>query len=90
MLRPVQIAVIQLDEACCQASAADDGIVDYDGRQLDGWYPLLKVVPEDFRLDPREDPLRHPAAAKRLTMPRRVIDFSDRGEQPGRKVDLRR
>jgi hypothetical protein len=47
---------------------------------------------EDYRLDERRNPERHPSAVDRLTgrTKRRHIDFSHRGEQPGRKVDPRR
>jgi hypothetical protein len=46
----------------------------------------------DYRLDERDRPAHHPAAVERLTGQgkRRHIDFSGRGEQPGRKVDPRR
>jgi hypothetical protein len=43
---------------------------------------------EDYRLDEREKPARHPAAVDRLTgrtKPRRRIDFSGLGDQRGRK-----
>jgi hypothetical protein len=46
---------------------------------------------EDYRLDQREDPERHPAAVNRLLgrRRRRVVDQAG-GELPGRKVDRRR
>jgi len=46
---------------------------------------------EDYRLDGRERPTHHPAAVDRLAgrTNRRRIDFSGRGEQPGRKVRSR-
>lgn len=53
--------------------------------------PMTERGMEDYRLDQREDPERHPAAVDRLTgrRPRRHIDSSG-GELPGRKVDPRR
>jgi hypothetical protein len=47
---------------------------------------------DDCRLDPRQNPERHVAAVDRLTgrTKRRAVDFSRRGEQPGRKIDPRR
>jgi hypothetical protein len=49
---------------------------------------------KDYRLDQREDPVRHPAAVDRLLGRRRrrrrpVVDQTG-GELPGRKVDPRR
>jgi hypothetical protein len=46
---------------------------------------------EDYRLDQREDPERHPAAVDRLLgrRQRSVVNRSG-GELPGRKVDPRR
>jgi hypothetical protein len=46
----------------------------------------------DYRLDERERPTHHSAAVDRLAGQgkRRRIDFSGRGEQPGRKIDPRR
>jgi hypothetical protein len=46
---------------------------------------------EDYRLDQREDPERHPAAVDRLLGPQRrpAVDQSG-GELPDRKPDARR
>lgn len=53
--------------------------------------PTTERGMEDYRLDQREDPQRHPAAVARLQgKPRRpTVDHSG-GELPGRKVDGRR
>ena len=45
---------------------------------------------EDYRLDERERPERHPTAAKRLTEPPRRPISSRGGELPGRKIDKHR
>jgi hypothetical protein len=46
---------------------------------------------EDYRLDELERPTHHPNAVRRLSAADRPsINFSGRGEQPGRKVDPRR
>jgi hypothetical protein len=46
---------------------------------------------EDYRLDQREDPERHPAAVDRLLGRRRHSAVEQGGgELPGRKVDARR
>jgi hypothetical protein len=45
---------------------------------------------EDYRLDVREAPVRHPAAVRRLTEPPRHPISNSGGELPGRKVDRRR
>jgi hypothetical protein len=54
--------------------------------------PVKETGMEDYRLDERDKPSHHPAAVERLTgqSKRRPIDFSGRGEQPGRKSDQRR
>jgi hypothetical protein len=54
--------------------------------------PSHETGMEDYRLDELERPVHHPDAVRRLTDAdkRAPIDFSRRGEQPGRKVDPRR
>ena len=53
--------------------------------------PIKEAGMQDYRLDQREDPRRHPIAIDRLTGLRRnaPVDYSG-GELPGRKVDGRR
>ena len=53
--------------------------------------PTKEAGMQDYRLDQREDPGRHPSAVDRLTGRRRsvAVDHSG-GELPGRKVDGRR
>jgi len=47
---------------------------------------------EDYRLDPRDAPARHPAAVARLLArgPGPYVADRSGGELPGRKIDLRR
>ena len=54
--------------------------------------PSHETGMEDYRLDELDQPQHHPDAVRRLTGAdrRAPIDFSRRGEQPGRKVDPRR
>src|SRR5262245_47411376 len=54
--------------------------------------PSHETGMEDYRLDEVERPVHHPTAIRRLADAegRARIDFSRRGEQPGRKVDPRR
>ena len=52
--------------------------------------PIRERGMEDYRLDERERPERHPDAIKRLTVSQRPsVDYSG-GELPGRKMDGRR
>ncbi len=53
--------------------------------------PTKEAGMQDYRLDQREDPERHPSAVDRLTSRRRStpVDCSG-GELPGRKIDGRR
>jgi hypothetical protein len=53
--------------------------------------PTTELGMEDYRLDQREDPERHPAAVDRLLGQRQrpTVNHSG-GELPGRKVDGRR
>ena len=53
--------------------------------------PIKEAGMQDYRLDQREDPGRHPSAVDRLTgrPPSAPVDYSG-GELPGRKVDPRR
>jgi hypothetical protein len=52
--------------------------------------PIKERGMEDYRLDERERPKRHPDAVKRLTEPPRRPISSRGGELPGRKTDGRR
>jgi hypothetical protein len=53
--------------------------------------PCKDTRMEDYHLDQRVDPKRHPAAVKRLTDPRRLRPIRHGGgELPGRKIDGRR
>ena len=54
--------------------------------------PSHETGMEDYRLDELEEPRHHPDAVRRITGAdkRAPIDFSHRGEQPGRKRDPRR
>jgi hypothetical protein len=53
--------------------------------------PTTERGMEDYRLDERDRPVQHPATVDRPgQIKRRRIDFSGRGEQPGRKSDSRR
>jgi len=46
---------------------------------------------KDYRLDELERPTHHPNAVRRLSgVDRPRINFTGRGEQPGRKIDPRR
>ncbi len=45
---------------------------------------------EDYRLDERPHPERHPAASKRLSEPSRRPPASPGGERPGRTFKVRR
>jgi hypothetical protein len=66
--------------ACCGASA-----------YLCVVNPSSETGMEDYRLDELERPTHHPNAVRRLNgADRPRINFSGRGEQPGRKVDPRR
>jgi hypothetical protein len=57
----------------------------------EAWLTVTERGMEDYRLDQREDPERHPAAVDRLLGRRRrpAVDQSG-GELPGRKLDDRR
>ena len=52
--------------------------------------PITERGMEDYRLDEKEKPARHPEAARRLTAPPRRPISSRGGELPGRKIDPRR
>jgi hypothetical protein len=52
--------------------------------------PITERGMEDYRLDERKHPERHPAATKRLTEPPHRPISSHGGELPGRKIDGRR
>jgi len=52
--------------------------------------PIREYGMEDYRLDERQHPERHPAALKRLTEPPRRPAASPDGELPGRKFKGRR
>src|SRR5215813_5882288 len=54
--------------------------------------PSHETGMEDYRLDEIERPVHHPNAIRRLASAEKGarIDFSRRGEHPGRKVDPRR
>jgi len=51
--------------------------------------PVTERGMEDYRLDEKEKPARHPEAARRLTAPPRRPISSRGGELPGRKIDPR-
>jgi len=53
--------------------------------------PSTEKGMKDYRLDELERPTHHPNAVRRLSgVDRPRINFTGRGEQPGRKIDPRR